>query len=162
MIKLHRHFACDQCGMRFLKVGTFYLIPYMITNLHLVLITYLQHTDVFSPHFRNKEWTWFRGALCTIDRSFGPVLDHTFHHITDTHVVHHLFPQIPHYNLVEATDAVKPVLGDYYREPKKSGWFPIHLFRNLTRSFSRDHYVEDTGDVVYYQPAFGPEAAKAA
>ena len=66
------------------NVAFFYLIPYTITNLHLVLITYLQHTDVFTPHFRGKEWTWLRGALCTIDRSFGPVLDHTFHHITGT------------------------------------------------------------------------------
>ena len=28
------------------------------------------------------------------------------HHDIGTHVVHHLFPQIPHYNLCEATDAV--------------------------------------------------------
>ncbi len=31
-----------------------YLVPYMIVNYHLVLITYLQHTDVFIPHFRGK------------------------------------------------------------------------------------------------------------
>lgn len=29
--------------------------------------------------------------------------------------VHHLLPQIPHYNLCEATEAVKPVMGPYYR-----------------------------------------------
>jgi omega-3 fatty acid desaturase (delta-15 desaturase) len=55
---------------------------------------------------------------------------------------------------VEATAAVKPVLGEYYREPTRSGWFPLHLFRNLTKSFARDHYVEDTGDIVYYKKAF--------
>ena len=32
----------------------FYGVPYMVTNYHLVLITFLQHTDVFIPHFRNK------------------------------------------------------------------------------------------------------------
>ncbi len=38
------------------------------------------------------------------------------HHDIGTHVVHHLFPQIPHYNLCEATEAVKPLMGPYYRE----------------------------------------------
>ena len=66
--------------------------------------------------------------------------------------VHHLFPQIPHYNLIEATEACKPVFGDYYREPQKSqGPFPMHLLEPLRRSFAEDHYVSDTGDVVYYQ-----------
>ena len=45
----------------FASVAAFYLIPYMIANYHLVLITYLQHTDVFMPHFRGTEWTWLRG-----------------------------------------------------------------------------------------------------
>lgn len=38
----------------FSAVGKYYLLPYMIVNYHLVLITYLQHTDVFIPHFRGK------------------------------------------------------------------------------------------------------------
>lgn len=45
----------------FAAVSAYYLIPYMIANYHLVLITYLQHTDVFMPHFRGTEWTWLRG-----------------------------------------------------------------------------------------------------
>jgi len=40
----------------FVAVAAYYLLPYMITNVYLVLITYLQHTDVFMPHFRSKEW----------------------------------------------------------------------------------------------------------
>jgi omega-3 fatty acid desaturase (delta-15 desaturase) len=43
------------------------------------------------------------------------------------------------------------VLGKYYREPKKSGPLPFHLIGDLIRSMARDHYVSDTGDVVYYQ-----------
>lgn len=91
-----------------------------------------------------------RGGLSTIDRDYG--IFNNIHHDIGTHVVHHLFPQIPHYNLVEATEAVKPVLGDYYREPEKSsGLFPFHLFRPLFKSFSEDHFVSDEGEVVYYQ-----------
>ena len=50
-------------------------------NWYLIMITYLQHTDLTIPHYRDGEHTFVRGALCTIDRSFG-ILDHFFHHIS--------------------------------------------------------------------------------
>ncbi|XP_056172464.1 omega-3 fatty acid desaturase, chloroplastic-like isoform X2 [Syzygium oleosum] len=49
------------------------------------------------------------------------------------------------------TEAAKPVLGKYYREPKKSSPLPFHLIGMLIQSLKRDHYVSDTGDVVFYQ-----------
>lgn len=49
------------------------------------------------------------------------------------------------------TEAIKPILGDYYRDPKKSGPIPIHLVEPLLKSLKEDHFVSDTGDVVYYQ-----------
>ncbi|GFP97650.1 omega-3 fatty acid desaturase chloroplastic [Phtheirospermum japonicum] len=45
----------------------------------------------------------------------------------------------------------KPVLGKYYREPQKSGPLPLYLLGVLLRSMKKDHYVSDTGDIVYYQ-----------
>lgn len=36
---------------------------------------------------------------------------------------------MPHYNIVEATKAVKPVLGEYFKEPEKSGILPFHLIK---------------------------------
>ena len=66
-----------------------------------------------SPCLRVQEWNYMRGGLSTIDRDYG--IFNKIHHDIGTHVVHHLFPQIPHYHLCEATEAVKPVLGDYYR-----------------------------------------------
>lgn len=57
----------------------------------------------------SQEWQWLRGALCTVDRSFGPLLDHTFHHIVDTHVCHHLFSTMPFYHAQEATQAFRKV-----------------------------------------------------
>mmetsp|Transcript_16463 Transcript_16463/g.27829 ORF Transcript_16463/g.27829 Transcript_16463/m.27829 type:complete len:433 (+) Transcript_16463:77-1375(+) len=126
-------------------VAFFYLIPYFISNYHLVLITYLQHTDVFMPHFRGKEFNWLRGALCTVDRSFGPVLDHAFHHIQDTHVCHHLFSKIPFYHAQEATEHIKRVLGPYYMKDDTS------IARALYRSYSCCQFVEDDGDIVFYK-----------
>ena len=49
------------------------------------------------------------------------------------------------------TEVARPVLGKYYREVEKSGPIPFHLLGILIRSFKQDHYVSDTGDVVYYQ-----------
>ena len=74
-----------------LAVAAYYGVPYLVVNAHLVLITYLQHTDTFVPHYREAEFTWLRGALSTVDRSFGAWLDDALHHIVDSHVVHHLF-----------------------------------------------------------------------
>lgn len=129
----------------FATVAAFYLLPLMVTNYHLVLITYLQHTDVFVPHFRGKEWSWLRGALCTVDRSFGPVLDHTFHHITDTHVCHHLFSKMPFYHAQEATKHIRRVLGPYYLKDDTP------IARSLWRSYSTCQFVEDNGDIVFYK-----------
>lgn len=38
---------------------------------------------------------------------------------------------MPHYHIVEATEAVKPVLGDYFVEPEKSGPIPFHLLKRF-------------------------------
>lgn len=38
---------------------------------------------------------------------------------------------MPHYHIVEATEAVKPVLGEYFVEPEKSGPIPFHLIKRF-------------------------------
>ncbi|KAK8543331.1 hypothetical protein V6N12_015889 [Hibiscus sabdariffa] len=90
-----------------------YGVPLLIVNGFLVLITYLQHTHWTLPHYDSSEWDWMRGALSTMDRDYG-VLNKVFHNITDTHVAHHLFSTMPHYHAMEATKAIKPILGKYY------------------------------------------------
>ncbi|PWA56913.1 FAD2-8 protein [Artemisia annua] len=49
-----------------------------------------------------------------MDKDYG-ILNTVFHHVTDTHVVHHLFSTIPHYHAMEATKASKLILGEYYQ-----------------------------------------------
>eukprot|EP01034_Spumella_vulgaris_P023635 gene23635-29875_t len=132
----------------FLSVACYYLIPLSVTNAYLVLITYLQHTDVFIPHFRNKEWNWLRGALCTVDRSFGPVLNHVLHHIADTHVCHHLFSKMPFYHAKEATVHIKKVLGAYKLYHLTDSTPIPHA---LWRGFGSCQFVEDEGDVVFFK-----------
>jgi acyl-lipid omega-3 desaturase len=132
-----------------------YLIPYWMFVVWLDVVTYLHHHGPSDereevPWYRGAEWNYMRGGLSTIDRDFG--IFNKIHHDIGTHVVHHLFPQIPHYNLCEATEAVKPVMGPYYREPEPSpGPLPLHLIAPMVRSFGKDHFVEDEGDIVFYQ-----------
>jgi omega-6 fatty acid desaturase (delta-12 desaturase) len=56
-------------------VVVLYLGPYMIVNMWLVLITKLQHTNNDVPHYSDSEFTWVKGQLCTVDRSYGWILD---------------------------------------------------------------------------------------
>ncbi|CAG7721746.1 unnamed protein product [Allacma fusca] len=129
----------------FANVVFYYVIPYMVCNYHLVLITFLQHTDTYVPHFRGEEWSWLRGALCTVDRSFGSWLDGVFHHISDTHVCHHLFPTMPFYHAEEATEAISKVLGKYRMKDDTPIW------KALWRSYTNCKFVEDNDTIVFYK-----------
>ncbi|KAH9897267.1 fatty acid desaturase-domain-containing protein [Xylariomycetidae sp. FL2044] len=99
-----------------------YGLPLVWVNHWIVMITYLHHTAPYLPKFQPESWTYLRGALATVDRDPGWFMRHMTHHIIDRHVVHHLFPRIPHYRSVEATAAIRPLLGDYYFEDKTSYW----------------------------------------
>ncbi|GFR52743.1 hypothetical protein Agub_g15354 [Astrephomene gubernaculifera] len=130
-----------------------YGIPYLIVNHWLVMITFLQHTHPKLPHYGEGEWDWLRGAMATVDRSYG-ILDTVFHHIADTHVVHHLFSYMPHYHAQEATKAIKKVLGDYYARDH----------RNVFRAFWEDLaeccvVTPDAGgpDKVYWYHGFAAQ-----
>ncbi|CAN6330137.1 unnamed protein product [Urochloa humidicola] len=138
------------CAFGPIQVLKMYGLPYLVFVMWLDLVTYLHHHGNHDlPWYRGEEWSYLRGGLTTVDRDYGWI--NNIHHDIGTHVIHHLFPQIPHYHLVEATKAARPVLGRYYREPQKSGPLPLHLFGVLLRSLRVDHFVSDHGDVVYYQ-----------
>ena len=84
-----------------------YGLPYLIINSWLVCYTWLQHTDRTIPHFSSPEWDWAKGALQTVDRPYGPLLNLLHHGIGSTHVAHHLNPRIPHYNAWKATEILR-------------------------------------------------------
>ncbi|ONK68692.1 uncharacterized protein A4U43_C05F14910 [Asparagus officinalis] len=116
-----------------------YGVPLLVVNGWLVLITYLQHTHAALPHYDSSEWDWLRGALATIDRDYG-ILNKVFHNITDTHVAHHLFSTMPHYNAMEATKAIKPILGEYYQ------FDGTPVYKAMYREAKECVYVESEGD----------------
>ena len=121
-----------------------YGVPYLVHNAWLVTVTYLQHTDAKVPHYDDDGWTWIKGALCTVDRDYG-VLNYVFHHLPDTHVAHHLFPYLPHYHAVEATEALRPLLGKYYAHDDTPVW------RALWNTDSFCRFVENEGSIRWYK-----------
>ncbi|KAF9992399.1 linoleoyl-CoA desaturase activity protein [Modicella reniformis] len=129
----------------FLTVTKYYGIPYIFVNFWLALIAFLQHTDPKLPNYREGAFNFQRGALSTVDRSYGKFLDHRFHGITNTHVVHHLFSQMPFYHAEEATVHLKKLLGKYYIYDDT----PIAVA--YWRTFRECRFVEDEGDVVFFK-----------
>jgi omega-6 fatty acid desaturase (delta-12 desaturase) len=131
-----------------LRVLAVYGLPYLVINAWLVAYTWLQHTDIDIPHFTDSTWTWAKGALQTVDRPYGPLLNLLHHGIGSTHVCHHVNSRIPHYNAWQAT----ALLRQRYPHLVRFDPTPIHLA--LWRVASRCAVVSerDGSGSFYYQP----------
>ncbi|KAI6196473.1 Fatty acid desaturase, type 1 domain-containing protein [Aphelenchoides besseyi] len=80
----------------------------------LVMVTYLNHQDDDVEVYEPDTWKYMPAQMQTIDRYFGFGIDHILHHASDAHVVHHIFfTKIPHYHLMDATNALVPILEKY-------------------------------------------------
>ncbi|GJT37423.1 delta(12) fatty acid desaturase-like protein [Tanacetum coccineum] len=120
-------------------VACMYGVPVLGVHMFFVLITYLHHTHLSLPHYDSTEWNWIREALSTIDRDFG-FLNRIFHDVTHTHVLHHLISYIPHYHAKEARDAIKPVLGEFYKIDRTL------IFKAMLREAKECIYIEPDED----------------
>ncbi|WVR06310.1 hypothetical protein IAU60_003340 [Kwoniella sp. DSM 27419] len=134
----------------FAEVAVIYILPWLFVNNWLVLITFLQHTDPTLPHYSSNTWTFPRGALATVDRTFmGPIGAYVLHGICETHVSHHISSKIPHYNAWEATAALKKFLGVHYQENHEN------MLVACYKSYRDCLYIEDNQDIVFYKNARG-------
>ena len=124
------------------------LAPYLIYGCWLTFVTYMQHVSPEVPVYDQKDWTRLKGALATVDRNYGP-FNWLTHNIGNLHVIHHIFPTIPHYRLQEATDAIRPLLGDHYL---KSDGFVLADFLS---SQLRCHFVVPDDGFERYETAYG-------
>lgn len=124
----------------------YYFMPYLVFVIWLDLVTFLHHTEADIPWYRGKDWYFLKGALSTIDRDYGVI--NIIHHNIGTHVAHHIFSNMPHYHLKTATEAIKPILGNYYRQTNE----PIG--KSFFRSYITCHFVPNQGSKVYYQRAW--------
>jgi len=139
-------FAASQFSIA--RVLCVYGLPYLVINAWLVSYTWLQHTDTTIPHFSSENWSWAKGALQTVDRPYGPVLNLLHHGIGSTHVCHHINPRIPHYNAWRGTALLRERFPDLVRQDPT----PIH--EALWRVSSRCAVVHQQapGGGFYYEP----------
>jgi len=121
---------------------TFFFEHVLTRKTKIVAITFLQHTDPSLPHYDNTQWNFARGAAATIDREFGFIGRHLLHGIVEYHVVHHFISQIPFYHGEEATDAIRGVMGEHYREDRVGG--PIGFLKSIWTSARWCQWVEES------------------
>jgi acyl-lipid omega-3 desaturase len=128
----------------------FYIAPLLVFGWWLVTVTYLQHHAPDTLVHDDSSWKFVNAAFETVDREYGSVIDSLSHHITDGHVVHHLFfTKIPHYHLAKATKAMRAYL-------KEVGAESIYKFEKTHDFFFRIHsYLVTNGlrAVLYRPPA---------
>jgi acyl-lipid omega-3 desaturase len=123
------------CGWNLSTFLYFYVAPLLVFGWWLVTVTYLQHHAPDTLVHDDSTWKFVNAAFETVDREYGPLIDSLSHHITDGHVVHHLFfTKIPHYHLAKATKAMRKYLtevgaGDIYKfEKTHDFFFRIHSY----------------------------------
>lgn len=131
------------------QVGLLYFAPYAFVNVWLVLYTWLQHTDTDIPHYDGKDWNFIKGALATVDRPYGPILNFLHHGIGRTHVAHHVNSAIPHYHAWKATAALKEAFLEHYLYDPT----PIHkaMWRVATKCIAVKRFgdtTDENGNVV--------------
>lgn len=124
------------------NVIMYYWIPYLIYCFWLLVVTFLHHTEPGTKWYSTRNWNYVKGNLESVDRVYG-YLEH-FHHDIGTHVVHHLFPSIPHYHLREANEAVRPFLGALHKIEKET---PFTQLPKSIRAWSKNHVIPDSTDL---------------
>lgn len=132
------------------EVIKYYMFPWLCVSHWFIMITYLHHTDKALPHYRKAEWSFQRGAACTVDRPFLGWQGRFFlHDVAHYHVVHHFFPQMPFYHGEAATQYLKAFIGEHYASSDQNP------FTALWESYNFCQFVEDEGDVVFYRNKVG-------
>ena len=126
-----------------------YVAPYTVVNMWLVLYTWLQHCHEDIPHLGEDSFTWIRGALSTVDRPYPWLVDQLHHHIGTTHVLHHLFSRIPHYHAEAASKAMQAELREAYRYDPTP--IVVATFQTATKCI----FIDDTDGVQYFKDASG-------
>ncbi len=126
----------------FWNLFTYYIAPYSVFVVWLSVVTYLHHTAPEVPWYRGKSWDYVKGALSTVDRTYG--IFEPIHHNIGTHTVHHLFPKIPHYNLLSANAHLKEIVPDLKFESKS-------VLKAVLNSSANCKFVSDEGETVFYQ-----------
>jgi omega-3 fatty acid desaturase (delta-15 desaturase) len=123
------------CNSDLAVMAYYYLAPLSVFGWWLVTVTYLQHHEDDTLVYDDETWKFVDAAFETVDRDYGTMVDSLSHHITNGHVVHHLFfTKIPHYHLEEATACLQKYLSEnglmhlYKHKSTKDFFLRVHMY----------------------------------
>ena len=118
----------------------YYIGPWCVVNIWLVIYTSLHHTSPSIPHYGENIHNFELGALSTIDQNYPKFINWLHHDIGSSHLVHHMFSFIPHYNAIKATKITKKILGNLYYINDK------YILSSLWEIPQKCRYVESNQD----------------
>jgi len=136
------------------EFAALYLPCWFFFCFNLYTVTYLQHHSPNTKVYDDSTWKYTTAAFETVDRSYGKYVDLFHHHISDCHVIHHIFfTRIPHYNLGDATQGLKQYLetkglGHLYKFQETPDFF-VKVFQYMYRHWMRAKLV--TKESKYFQ-----------
>ena len=125
-----------------------YGIPLFIFGSWLVVTTFLHHNHDNARWYSEKEWTFVKGALSSVDRSYG-IFNWLVHDI-GTHQIHHVFPSIPHYNLKKATRQFRKAFPQLVLEDHSS---ILLSFYKQTWCYIKEGYFDTRAQTFCYADA---------
>ena len=120
----------------------YYYVPSFIAAAHGAMLTYLHHTSADAMVFDKADWTPFRGQVAsTFNVRFPKWIEALWFDI-NVHLVHHLAPRIPWYQLHPATEAIRAVNPSWVQERRFSfGYLRASWARPLlVRASNGDHF----------------------
>jgi len=127
-----------------------YILPLVVCYHLLVMVTYMQHHFPESKWFYNENWNYLKGAMTSMDHYYSNrLLDRAvsffWHRISTDHIVHHIFTDIPHYNLIKATEEMNKNIGEFTEKKR------LFSYRNYFNFLWTLDFVEDKNDDNKYE-----------
>jgi omega-6 fatty acid desaturase (delta-12 desaturase) len=125
----------------------YYYVPAFIAAAHGAMLTYLHHTSADALVFDKADWTPFRAqVVSTFNVRFPRWIESLWFDI-NIHLVHHLAPRIPWYQLRDATEAIRAVNPDWVQERRFS-------LRYLRASWARPLLARTPSDDSFEMASF--------
>lgn len=128
-------------------VVLYYGAPLFVFASWLVVVTFLHHNDETTPWYSESAWTQVKGALSSVDRDYGFIINMLSNNI-HLHQIHHLFPAIPHYHLHEATAAFQKAFPHLTR--RRTGSNIAAFYKNLRNWVVGSGALDKDTGIFYY------------
>ena len=136
--------------MEFLIFG--FLIPNLVFQKLFLMVGYLEHNQGPAKYYVKGQGNFLKGALESNNFDYGFIFNSFFAGLGIRHLEHHLFPNIPFYNLNKVQDH----LTEEFREEIKDKIEPrrISLFREFYGDYSKNYTLVPAKDGDHYEKVY--------